>query len=164
LEDFRIPRSIVALRKQLEDRGYEFVFNAPDAEDRLHRYRRDFPFKATFTKAAQRRSPLEHLLLACKGRTAVGGAIVSHPGAPTDWPLHACDCGLFGPIGVAPEHRGGTGKVLLFHAIARLRELNFAQALIPTSPTIYPFYTKAGFHVHRIHVPLERQMAEATRG
>jgi hypothetical protein len=155
LEDFGIPENILALQEQLEDKGYVFKYAAENDSNGC--FKSDFPFGSTFAGAARVNSPLEHLFTASIGGEIIGGALVSLPGAPTDWVNYGCDCGLFGPTGVAQEHRGGIGKVLLFNTINKLKELNCSRALVPTNATIYPFYLKAGFGVYTVEANMRRK-------
>lgn len=155
LKRFAIPPAIRALEAELGRRGYTV---APAAGPQAAAVAAAaMPFARSLAKALATASPLEAVFLAVDNQgTPVGGALASQPGAPTGWPEYGCECGLFGPIGVATAHRGGLGKVLLFRTLGQLRDWQCAHALIPIAPSIVPFYAQAGARVQRVTLVLQR--------
>jgi len=161
LEDFSIPNTILSLQSKLEKEGYKFQSYCLDKTKISLNIFKDFPFGHTFKQVIETNSPLENLVLVFHKDMVVGGALVSLPYAPTDWPMYGCDCGLFGPTGVFRQERGkGLGKVLLFQSINWLKEHNCHYVLIPTNPSTYPFYQKAGFEIVRVSIRMERVLGE----
>lgn len=161
LENFSIPDEILKLQKELESTGYKFSSYSSNKNDVPLDAFEEFPFAPQFKNVIKLNSPLEHLFLAFHNEDIIGGALASLPFAPTDWILYGCDCGLFGPTGVARRYRGaGVGKALLFQSIKRLRELNCHRALIPTNASTYPFYEKAGFSLKRVGIYMERSLEQ----
>ena len=162
LPAFRIPPAIAALEATLATTGYTVrLVRDDDALNPAFR-RSETPFAAQFAEILRAHSPLEYLFVAFHGTEPVGGALASCPGAPSDWPSHGCDCGLFGPTGVARRHRGGVGKVLLFRTLDCLRQLGYREALIPIAPSILPFYHKAGAQIARVALHLQRPIGNLT--
>ncbi len=163
LETFRVPEEIIASRTVLRERGYACRFVRGDKALIQRILDSEMPFKGTFAGALRSNSPQEELMLAFSpAGTPVGGALISRPGAPTDWPEYGCDCALFGPTGVAREHRGGVGKVLLFRTLERAREWGFATIMIPIAASILPFYRKAGVHISKVMLGMKRPIGKLT--
>lgn len=162
LEAFTVPDEVAGLERELAVKGYCFSFG-PHSEDVANALSEsDMPFAGCFRQCVLGPSPIEHLLLAFHGEAPVGGALISLPGAPHEWPGYGCDCGVFGPIGVDKKHRGGIGKVLLFRSVERLRGLSCRYALIPAAASIYPFYNKAGFVVSDVFLSMRRRLTNLT--
>jgi predicted N-acetyltransferase YhbS len=158
LECYSVPSSIEAVEKELQARGYRFTFDVTCDTMAERLVSTAMPFQAAFLRTLREPSPHEHLLLAFHEGRPVGGAMVTMPGGGHDWVNYGCECGLFGPLGVAREHRGGVGKVLLFRAVERLRELHCRHAIIPAAASIIPFYAKAGFRLERVLLNMQRRI------
>ena len=162
LTAFRVPAEIQAIEKALIERGYTFgVVRDDEALERAFRAA-DMPFSNSFAQILKVRSRLEHLVVARHQSAPVGAALASDPGAPSDWPAYGCDCGLFGPIGVARPHRGGVGKVLLFRAMECLQQRGHRRAIIPNTGSILPFYRKSGARIERVNVTMQRPLGPLT--
>jgi len=160
---FNVPRAVQRKQAELEAKGYSF-FWLRDAPPGDLVFTKDIPFADVWPKVVNARSDREHLLCARFQGEIVGCAMVSQPYAPTDWPHHGCDDGLFGPTGVSPAHRGGLGSGLLFRTVEKLRALGFRDCLIPTSTSTFQFYyKKAGFNIVRLRLTMARDLAGEVR-
>jgi len=159
LETFAVPSEIVELEASLRERGYVCRFVNGDEALISAMGKAEMPFRDLFIQALHSASPLEELMLAFSPTgEPVGGALVSRPGAPTDWPHYGCDCALFGPIGVTREHRGGIGKVLLFRTLERCRDWGFDEVIIQIAASILPFYHLAGVKLRGVMLTMQRPL------
>lgn len=94
-----------------------------------------------------------HTIVASRGGAPVGFAAFDPGGLRFRWLRGLArepDVGVFGPIGVAPQARGGgLGRALLLRALSGLRDRGYRRALIPAvGEGVAPFYaTAAGARV-----------------